>query len=109
MLLLHVAFVNFWCTCCWQVQAVIEIKESSYTFSVLDVVEIMGYGVGEEGKTIRYGKVMNLQGGTVHEIPIYQGCVSVEVNKSENDEYVIFRSMEIDDSSKWKIGELWVI
>lgn len=83
---------------------VIEIEESPYIFSVLDVVDIMGYGVGEEGKIVRYGKVLNLQGGTVHEISIYQGCVFVGINKSEDDEYVMFRSMKMNDSSKQKIG-----
>lgn len=86
-------------------QAVIETEASSYTFSVSDVVEIMGYGVGEEGKLVAHGKVMNLEGGTVHGVPIYQGCVSVEVNKSIDDEYVLFASVEMDDPPIRKIGE----
>ena len=67
--------------CCWQVHVVIEIEESSYTFSVLDVVDIMGYEVGEEDKIVRYGKVMNLQGGTVHEISIPRVCIRGDKQK----------------------------
>lgn len=67
------------------------------TFSVADAVEIMGYGIGEEGKLVAHGKVINVQGGTVHGVLIYEGCVSVEVHKSEVDKYVLFRSVEMDD------------
>ena len=49
------------------------------TFSVEDVLEIIGYRVSEEGKLVAYGKVMNVEGGTLYEITIYEGCVSVEV------------------------------
>ena len=86
-------------------QEVIVIGESPSTFSVEDVVEIMGYGVGEKGKLVAHGKVTNVQGGTVHGVPIYEGCVSVEVYKSEDDEYVFFRSVEIDDPYIRKIDE----
>ena len=78
-------------------QEVIVLGESPSTFSVKDVVEIMGYRVGGEGKLVAHGKVINVQGETVHELPIYEGCISVKVHKSEDDEYVIFRSVEIDD------------
>ena len=81
------------------------IGESPSTFSVEDVVEIMGYGVGEEGKLVAHGKVTNIQGGTVHGVPIYEGCVSVEVARSEKDEYVISNSVEMDDPPIRKIGE----
>ena len=46
--------------------------------------------MGEKSKIVEHGKVMNLQKRTVHGVLIYQGCVSVEVDKSENDEYVFF-------------------
>jgi hypothetical protein len=65
----------------------------------------MGYGVGEEAKLVAHGKVMNLEGGTVHGVPIYQGCVSVEVNKSVDDEYTLFVSVEMDDPPIRKIGQ----
>jgi hypothetical protein len=88
------------------VQAIIEIEESPYTFLVSDVVEIMGYGVGEKGKLVAHKKVMNVQGGTVHGVPIYEGCVSVDINKSKDDEYVLFRSVEMNDPPIRKIGEV---
>ena len=86
-------------------QEVIVIGESPSTFSVEDVVEIMGYGVGVEGKLVAHGKVTNVQEETVHEVPIYKGCVSVEVHKSEDDDYVFFRSVEMNDPPIRKIGE----
>ena len=33
----------------------------------------------------------------MHGVSIYEGCVSVEVARSEEDEYVIFRSVKMDD------------
>ena len=36
------------------------IGELLSTFSVEDVVEIMGYGIDEEGKLVAYGKVTNV-------------------------------------------------
>ena len=48
--------------CCLQVQAVIEVRESPSTFLISDVVKIIGYGVGEEGKLVAHGNVMNVQG-----------------------------------------------
>ena len=62
--------------------------------------------MGEEGKLVAYGKVMNVQGGTVHQVPIYEGYVSVEVNKSEDDNYVLFKNVEMDDPPIRKIGEV---
>ena len=44
---------------------------------------VMGYGMGEEGKLIAHGKVMSVQRGTVHRVPIYEGYVSVEVKKAK--------------------------
>jgi hypothetical protein len=39
----------------------------------------------------------------LHDAIIYEGCVSLEVQKSKDDEYVIFRSMEMDDPLLRKI------
>ena len=61
------------------------------TFSVENVVGIMCYGVGEEGKLIAHKKDINVEGNMVHGVLIYEGCVSMEVHKSEDDEYVLFR------------------
>ena len=76
-----------------------------FTFSKEDVVEVMNYEVDEEGKLVAHGKVMNVEGETMHEIIIYAGCVSMEVQKNENNEYVIFRSVEMDDPPIQKIEE----
>ena len=48
------------------------------TFAVEDVVEIMGCEVGEEEKLIVHGKVINVNGKTLHGIPIYVGYVFME-------------------------------
>ena len=47
----------------------------------MDVVEVMGYGEGEEEKVVACGKLMNVEGGLLHGVPIYIGCVSLEVLK----------------------------
>ena len=65
----------------------------------------MGYGVGEEGKLVAHGKVKNEEEGILHGAIIYEGCVSSEVQKCEDDEYVIFKSVELDDPPLRKIGE----
>ena len=43
---------------------------------------------------------------TVHEIPIYEECVSMVVYKNEDDEYILFKSVEMDDPPMRKIGEV---
>jgi hypothetical protein len=68
-------------------------------------VELMGYGVGEEGKLIAHGKVKNVEGRILHGAIIYEGCVTLEMQKSEDDEYVLFKSVEMDDPPLWKIEE----
>ena len=83
-----------------------EAKQSKpSTFSAGDFVQLMGYGVGEEEKLVAHGKVKNVEGGTLHGAVIYEGCVSLEVQKSEDDEYVLFKSVEMDDPPLRKIGE----
>ena len=69
-------------------------------------MEIMGYGVGEEGSLVAYGKVINVQRETVHGFLIYERCMVVEVHKSEDNEYVLFRSVKIDDPPIRKIGNI---
>ena len=41
------------------------------SFLVHDVVKIMECEVGEEGKLVAHGKVINIEGGIVHGVPIY--------------------------------------
>ena len=87
--------------------AVIVIVEppSPFIFLVEDVVEIMNYGVGEKEKLIIHRNVINVEERTVYEVLIYKGCVSVEVHKSEDDEYGLFSSVELDDPPIRKIEE----
>jgi hypothetical protein len=42
----------------------------------------------------------------LHGAIIYEGCVSLEVQKCEHDEYVLFISVEMDDPPLRKIGEV---
>lgn len=92
---------------CLQVQAVIVVGKPppSSTILVEDVVEIMIYRVGDEEKLIAHGKVINLERETVHEVLIYKGCLFVKAHKTEDDEYVLFKNVKIDDPPMQKIGE----
>ena len=36
---------------------------------------------------------------------MYEGCVSLEVQRSDDDEYVLFKSVQLDDTLIKKIGE----
>ena len=76
------------------------------SFLVHDVVKIMGCGVGEEGRVVAHGKVINVKGGIVHGVSIYAGCVSAEVKCCEDDDYVLFKSVETDDPPIRKMREL---
>ena len=69
-------------------------------------MEVIGYGVGEEEKLVVHRKVKNVKGRTLHGTTIYEDCVSLDVQKSENDEYVIFRSVDFDDPPLQKIEEV---
>lgn len=42
----------------------------------------------------------------MYEVSIYEGCISVEVNKSEDDEYVLFRTVKMDDPPIRKMEEV---
>ena len=45
-----------------QVVATIEEPPPPATFSAEDVVEVMGYEVGEDEKLVAYGKMINVEG-----------------------------------------------
>ena len=75
------------------------------SFSVEDVVKIMGCGVDEEGKLVAHGKVINVEGEILHRVLIYTRCVFVKVQKYEGDDYILFRSVETDDPSIRKMRE----
>ena len=61
--------------------------------------------MGEEGKLIAHMKVMNVQGETVYEVLIYEGSISVEVNRSKDDEDELFRTVKMDDPPIRKMEE----
>jgi hypothetical protein len=65
----------------------------------------MNYVGRRGGKTRSIWKNEECGGGTLHGAIIYEGCVSLEVQKSEDDEHILFRSVELDDSPLRKIGE----
>lgn len=44
--------------------------------------------------------------GTLHKVVIYECCVSLEVRMCHNYEYNLFKSVELDDPSIKKIGEV---
>jgi hypothetical protein len=48
----------------------------------------------------------NKHENTLHEIIIYKSCVSLKVQRSHNDEYVLFKSVELDDPPIKEIGEV---
>ena len=52
---------------------------------------------GEKEKIIALGKIINVEGGILHGVIICEGCVSLEVQKSHDNEYVFFKSVELDD------------
>jgi hypothetical protein len=65
----------------------------------------MRIGVDEEPLLIGDGRVTNLPGGTVYEVVICEGTVSVEVLRSHDDAYVLHRSIMLDDPPVTKIGD----
>lgn len=80
-----------------QTSAEKEEASSPPEFKVWDVVEIMGLADGEEELAVGIGKVMNLAGATLHGATIPEGCISVEVQKSKKDDYVIYKTVALDD------------
>ena len=81
-----------------------EEASSPPEFKVWDIVEIMGLADGEEELAVGIGKVMNLAGATLHGATIPEGCVSVEVQKSKKDDYVIYKTVHLDDPPISTIG-----
>ena len=48
----------------------------------------------------------NVEGKTLHGAIIYEGCMSLEVQKNEDDKYVLFKSVKMDDPLLRKIEEV---
>lgn len=60
-------------------------------------VEVMGYGVEEEEKVVAHGVVKNVEGGSLHGVSIEEGCVSLQVTKSIDPSYMLFKGIDLDD------------
>lgn len=60
---------------------------------------------GKRKKWLQW-KTTNVEGDTLHEVIVYEGCVSLEVEKSHDDEYNIFKGVKLDDPPIKKIEEV---
>lgn len=69
------------------------------------LVELMGISDGEEGLVVGMGKVINLEGSKLHGVTIPEGCVTVEVSKSNNDDYLLYETVDLDDPPITKMGQ----
>lgn len=66
----------------------------------------MGYEEREKENVVARGKTTNVKGGTMHGIIICKGCMSLEMQRSHDNEYVLFKSIKPDDPLIKKIGEV---
>lgn len=48
-----------------------------------------------------------MEGVTLHRVTIYEGCVSLEVQRSHGDEYVLFKNVELNGPPVKKIKKLF--
>ena len=68
-------------------------------------MEIMGVADGEEEQMVGNGKVVNVEGGKLHGFTIPEWCVSVEVQKTNIDDYLLYCSVDLDDLPITKMGQ----
>ncbi len=66
----------------------------------------MGIGVEDELLLVGDGRVTSLPRGTVHGVPITEGTVSVEVLRSHDDAYVLYKSIMLDDPQITRVGDV---
>jgi hypothetical protein len=66
-------------------------------FTKVMMWKIMGVANGEEEQVVGNGKVVDLEGGRLHGVTIPEGCVFVEVQKTNNDDYLLYCSVDLDD------------
>ena len=90
---------------CLQIQKA-EGHGDIYTYAKGDKVQVMGYGVDEEEKVVAHGIVQNVEGGSLHGVTIEEGCVSVQVMKSIDPSYMLFKGIDLDDPHVTIIGEV---
>lgn len=76
-----------------------------YTYAEGDSVQVMGYGVDEEEKVVAQGTVKNVEGGLLHGVTIEEGCVSLQVTKSVDPSYMLFKGIDLDDPPVTIVGE----
>jgi hypothetical protein len=68
-------------------------------------VRLKGIEEGEEDKVVALGKVQNVAGASLHGKTIIAGTVSVEVQKSLDDDYSLFAPVDLDDPPVTLVGE----
>ena len=76
-----------------------------FVFLAKNVVKVMNYGKDEDEKVVAHGKLTNVEGSILHGVIMFSSCMSLEVQRSHNKEYVLFKSIDLDDPSIKKIGE----
>jgi hypothetical protein len=75
------------------------------TYAEGDIVEVLGFALEEEEKVVAIGKVKNVEGGSLHGITIEEGCASVQITKSLDSVYMLFKSIDLDDPAMTTIGK----
>jgi hypothetical protein len=68
-------------------------------------VRLKGIEEGEEDKVVALGKVQNVAGASLHGKTIIAGTVSVEVQKSLDDDYSLFAPVDLDDPPVTLVGQ----
>jgi hypothetical protein len=68
-------------------------------------VEVMGFALEEEEKVVAIGKVKNVEGGSLHGVTIEEGCASVQITKSLDLVYMLFKNIDLDDPAVTTIGQ----
>ena len=64
----------------------------------------MGIVEGKEDLVIADGKVTNMAGSTLHRVPINEGHISMQVAKSYDDDYILFKGVHLDSLPVTKVG-----
>lgn len=67
-------------------------------------MRLKGIEEGEEDKVVALGKVQNVAGASLHGKTIIAGTVSVEVQKSLDDDYSLFAPVDLDDPPVTLVG-----
>jgi hypothetical protein len=96
-----------------QVEEVPEQGREAAVYKKKDLVQLLDEG--EEEKHVADGIVVNVEGDTVHSVKIKDGEVSVQVLKSHDDGYKLYRKNTVDfpevSTCKQAVGGiiLWII